>query len=368
MLSPERIEELRNTAEMIIEPLEDYILADVTRKVAAAGKFTSSTAYMIWRLKELGVNDAKIEKEIIKRLRIDNDKYKKLIEIAAKESFADDYLRLTGKTAKLEENTYLQRFLDSILNIYDDEHKNIVGTIGFIGPDGAFSDLTTAYRQAADYAFNMTSTGLLDYNTAVHNATRQMAKHGIVRVDYESGVKTEIGAAMRRDVMGGIGRLQEEISQRNAIELQTDGWEISAHFASAPDHEDIQGRRYTNEQYQKLNEGLKRRIGTLNCGHIAYPVMLNKSQPLYTETELREMKQQNAKGFSYEGKQMTKYEGTQLMRRCERRYRQLDREEITTIDAKTKEQIKTKKKMLKQKYMQLCKAGDFKPQYDRFRN
>ena len=80
------------------------------------------------------------------------------------------------------------------------------------------------------------------------------------------------------------------------------------------------------------------------------------------------MKQENAKGFNFEGKQMTKYEGTQLMRRCERRYRQLDRETITAIDEKTKQQIKTKKKQLKQKYMQLCEAGGFKPQYDRFRN
>lgn len=368
MLSPDRIDELRTAAEMITVPLEDYILADITKKVATAGRFTSSTAYMIWRLKELGVNDIKIKNELIKRLKINNEKYKKLIELAAAESYADDYLRITGKTAALKDNVYLSRYLDTVLSIYDNENKNIVGTMGFIGPDGAFSDLTTAYRQAADYAFNMTSSGLLDYNTAVHNATRQLASHGIVTIDYESGIKTELGAAMRRNVMGGIGRLQEEISQLNAVELQTDGWEISAHFASAPDHEDIQGKRYTNEQYRILNENLKRPIGTLNCGHIAFPVMLDKSKPLYTETELREMKQENAKGFSFEGKQMTKYEGTQLMRRCERRYRQLDRETITAIDEKTKQQIKTKKKQLKQKYMQLCEAGGFKPQYDRFRN
>ena len=76
MLSPDRIDELRTAAEMITVPLEDYILADIAKKVATAGKFTSSTAYMIWRLKELGVNDIKIKNELIKRLKINNEKYK----------------------------------------------------------------------------------------------------------------------------------------------------------------------------------------------------------------------------------------------------------------------------------------------------
>ena len=369
MLTPERIEELKTAADIITNPLEDYIISDIAAKVATAGRFTSSSSYLIWRLKVLGFNDKKLEKEIIKRLKINEKKYKELIKQAAEESFADDYLRITGKTKALEENKYLTRYLDSVMNIYDAEHKNIVGTMGFIAPDGKFSTLTTAYRQAADYAFNMTSSGLLDYNTAVHNATKQLATRGILTIDYDSGIKTELGAAMRRDVMGGIGKLQEEISNRNAVELGTDGWEISAHFACAPDHEPIQGKRYTNAEYKALNESLQRPIGTLNCGHIAFPVMLEDSKPLYSETELREMAHKNASGFNFEGKDMTEYQGTQLMRKCERKYRQLQRQDLVAKETNEDlhKQLKTKKQALRQKYGQLCKAGGFKPQYDRLR-
>ena len=42
-----------------------------------------------------------------------------------------------------------------------------------------------------------------------------------------------------------------------------EGWEISAHAASAPDHEPIQGLQYSDAEYTALNNSLVRRIGTL---------------------------------------------------------------------------------------------------------
>ena len=69
------------------------------------------------------------------------------------------------------------------------------------------------------------------------------------------------------------------------------GWEISAHACSAPDHEPIQGKQYSNAEYQALNGSLRRRIGTLNCGHSAHPILLGISRPQYTEKELQKLRQ-----------------------------------------------------------------------------
>ena len=40
---------------------------------------------------------------------------------------------------------------------------------------------------------------------------------------------------------------------------------------------------------------LVRRIGTLNCGHSAFPIILGVDSPQYTPEELEEMRQENEK-------------------------------------------------------------------------
>ena len=141
----------------------------------------------------------------------------------------------------------------------------------------------------------------MDYNTAVRNATRNIAKYGVRTIDYQSGVHRSLEAAVRGSIMGGLGLMQEQISQQNHDDMGADGWEISAHAASAPDHEPIQGRQYSDAEYTALNNSLVRRIGTFNCGHAAFPIILGVSKNQYTEKELEEFRTKNEEGITYQG-------------------------------------------------------------------
>jgi hypothetical protein len=120
-----------------------------------------------------------------------------------------------------------------------------------------------------------------------------------VSIDYESGIITSVEAAVRRNLMSALGTMQAEISQQNHDDLGCDGWEISAHGASAPDHEPIQGKQYTDAKYNALNRSLIRRIGTLNCGHAAFPIILGVNEPQYSAAELEQFRQANEKGVDY---------------------------------------------------------------------
>ena len=93
--------------------------------------------------------------------------------------------------------------------------------------------------------------------------------------------------ACRRYLMDQLGELDDEVQQVTHDELGCDGWEISAHLACAPDHEPYQGRQYSDAEYEKLNNSLQRRIGHLNCGHTASPIILGVNAPQYTEEQLR---------------------------------------------------------------------------------
>ena len=147
-----------------------------------------------------------------------------------------------------------------------------------------------------------------------------IGKHG-VSVAYASGVHTGLEAAVRRNIMGGLGLMTEQISQQNHDALGCNGWEISAHANSAPDHEPIQGLQYSDAAYEELNNSLVRRIGTLNCGHVASPIILGVTRPQYTAAELEQFRQDNEKGVTFEGRHYTGYEATQKQRRMERAIR-----------------------------------------------
>ena len=244
----------------------------------------------------------------------------------------------------------------------------MVQTLGFVGPNGQTLPLTQAYEQGCDFAFQKVASGAQDYNSAIREATRELAAKGIRTINYESGVHTSLEAAVRRNIMGGLGIMQEKISQQNHDDLGCDGWEISAHAASAPDHEPIQGRQYSDAEYTALNNSLVRRIGTLNCGHAAFPIVLGVNSPQYSPLELEQLRRENEKGIDYEGKHYTMYEATQRQRKLERAIRYRKRRILIDEAAGDKEQLaidQTKLVRLNDEYARFTKAAKLRSQRER---
>lgn len=236
------------------------------------------------------------------------------------------------------------------------------------GQYGHVQPLRDAYRQCMDYAFQQVFTGATDYNTAIRQATRNLADKGVRVIDYESGVHTSLEAAVRRNIMGGLGLMQEQISQQNHDEMGANGWEISAHAASAPDHEPIQGRQYSNEAFKRLNGSLKRRIGTLNCGHKEFPIILGVSEPQYTPAELEQMRQQNAKGVTIEGRHYSLYEATQMQRKMERSIRKQKKRILVDKATGDEEKLQidqTKLRMQNANYKKFSDAAGLRTQRER---
>lgn len=189
----------------------------------------------------------------------------------------------------------------------------------------------------------------------------------LVRKD-ESGVHTSLEAAVRSNIMGGIGIMQEQISKHNYEVLGCNGWEIIPHEASAPDHEPHQGKQYSNEEYTRLNNSLVRRIGTLNCGHAAFPIILGVNSPQYTPEELEAMHRENEEGITYEGKHYTLYEATQRQRNLERaardrKHRILIDEQLGDKDKLQQDQIRLQ--LIKQEYSRFSKAAGLPTQHAR---
>lgn len=168
--------------------------------------------------------------------------------------------------------------------------------------------------------------------------------------------------------MGGLGLMQEQIAKQNHDDLGCDGWEISAHAASAPDHEPIQGKQYSDAEYDALNNSLVRRIGTLNCGHVASPIILGVSSPQYTPEELEKFRKDNEKGVTVDGRHYTMYEATQMQRKLERSIRTQKRRILVDETTGDKDKLLTdqiKLQRLSQEYRRFSKAADLRTQEER---
>lgn len=325
MLTPAQINALSELSQQAMQPVIDFLLDDIARRISEAGQFTSSAAYQIWRTQALGVDRKAIEKELRKRLGVSQKELEKLLVQSAEVGYNFDMKGFGKKAIPFAENRSIQQIVEAAVKLADKDFRNITQTLGFCDPHGKPRELTDAYITSCDYAFNQVITGATDYNTAIRNATKNLAEKNIFSINYESGRCTSLEAAVRRNIMSGLGLMQEQISQQNHDAFGADGWEISAHAASAPDHEDIQGKQYTDKEYEELNNSLVRRIGTLHCGHAAFPIILGVNEPQYTPEQLQQFKDDNKKGVTYNGKHYTVYEATQKQRQIERAIRRQKR-------------------------------------------
>lgn len=369
MLTADEITALRDAATDLTQPIIEYLLKDIAERISAAGQFTSSAQYEVWKLQELGVSQKEIKKHLKKLLKVSNAELEKLLTQSAEAGYRYDMQALPHPDAiPFEENDWLQQIVSAAVRLAQDDMTNITQTLGMVDPYGNVQPLREVYRQCMDYAFMQVSTGATDYNTAVRQATKKLAEKGVRYIDYESGVHTSLEAAVRRNIMGGLGLMQEQISKRTHDELEADGWEISAHAASAPDHEPIQGRQYPDAEYEALNNSLVRRIGTLNCGHAAFPIIMGVSIPQYSDEELEKFRTENENGITYNGKHYTAYEATQRQRNLEatiRKYRRKILIDETTGDEKQLQADQIKFQRLNLEYDSFSKAAGLRKQYDR---
>jgi len=239
-----------------------------------------------------------------------------------------------------------------------------------------FKDIQQAYYEIIDRGILAISQGKETFQTEMRRIIKDVGGNGVVI--YESGRTRRLDSAVRMNLLDGIRQVSNETAQRFAEEYNADGIEISVHSNPAPDHADIQGRQFSNEEYEKLESGDiatdykgnkydgadKRHISEYNCYHKIFPIVLGVSKPEYTDKQLNDIRESNLSGFDFEGKHYTMYEGSQLQRRIETAIRKQKDTQIlarASGDTELVEQSQNKIRLLTSKYNDLCKASGLQP-------
>ncbi|ERL15476.1 phage capsid protein [Atopobium sp. BV3Ac4] len=166
----------------------------------------------------------------------------------------------------------------------------------------------------------------------MEDAVRALSDAGIETVDYKSGVKTTIDAAVRRHIVSQVSQAKAQILSDKCDEYDQDLVFVSAHFGARPSHAMWQGKVYsrsgTSDKYPSLDEGtgysgtgpfaaLGDRLCGVNCQHEMVPYMPGLSQL----PDLSFEKEQKRYGMTSE----EYYKATQKQRALERKVRKYKR-------------------------------------------
>lgn len=238
------------------------------------------------------------------------------------------------------------------------------------------------YRQAIDKAIIATNTGGADYNSMVRETVKQIGYAGM-QIQYPSGYHRRLDTAVRQNVVDGAKQITQEASKMVGEALGYNAIELSAHLASAPDHEPVQGRVFLLEQFERMQAGedftdadgnhyigFRRPIGEWNCMHLVRSFDTEYSNRRYTNAQLQKWADDNKKGCEINGKHYSLYDARQRLRQIETAIR---REKDAAIAAQAagddvlRQQCQQRIDKLYAAYRQAAKASGFKPRYDRAR-
>lgn len=322
--------------EEFIDPLEDLIretnneiIGIIARRIKSFDGLTPTDINKLANLSK--TKDLDEIKQLLAALTEKTEQeIQNIFEKSAKEN--DLLSKRLFEAKNIPQATYLSnKQLKSILERFMSETAkkvlNLSKTRAFV-IDGKVTDISKAYTNVINRAVYQASQGFTDYKTAMRRSIKELAQSGIQIVESDTGYTRRLDSQVRMNILDGLSQMNMAYYEQQGEEFGADGYEISAHALCAEDHLHIQGKQYTKEQYKAINSSLVRPIGTMNCRHVAYPILIGISEPAYTSNELNEIANKSTEQVAYtdllgEKKTVTRYQATQRQRQIETQIRRL---------------------------------------------
>ncbi|EGS9999063.1 minor capsid protein [Clostridium perfringens] len=331
-LTPEELKGIPEGFVKLFQELEDFIISDISRRIAKVGSLTDSAKLQVIRANEIGISIDSIKEKLEETLKISDEKLEVIFKEAGLYSISKENALYSvaglGEVSVLE-NTALKSIMYASIKQTSGELYNLTQSLGFaqkVNGKIVYKPIAKYYHDAMDLAVMQIKSGVTDYNTAIRQAINKLCESGIRYVDYESGVVNRIDTAVRRAVLTGSNQMTQKMTIKGMEEVGNDFVETTAHIGARPSHADWQGRVFCysgkSREYPPFVEstgyGTGAGLGGWNCRHSFYPFVPGISVRAYTDEMLANI---DPPPFKYNGKEYTYYEATQHQRYIERKIR-----------------------------------------------
>lgn len=407
MISDEVLEKVTERIVERLSILNTNILKHIGSKLDEIGTLKPTQAQQLIQTLKYGGDYEKIVKELSRVSKLNTKEIKEIFEEAAKNDyrFAKQFYDYRGiGYIPFEENITLQNEVKAIANITARRCAEMMtpralgfGMIDKKTGEVTFKGLKKAYYELLDEAVLSVSQGKESFDQAMTRQIKQMGSGGL-KVIYEStyinkdGVEVHntrrLDSAIRMNLKDSLRELHNETQAIFGEEFNADGVEISVHGNPAPDHELVQGKQFSNTEFNKFQndeqaisydgivfepefEGHDRRaISEYNCYHYTFSIVLGVSKPEYSNKQLQEIIDRNNEGFELDGKHYTRYEGTQMQRQLETKIReQKDIQIMAKASGQDDLVLNSQQKItqLTQKYKELSKVSGLPTKMERMK-
>lgn len=337
--TPELLDALPEDLAELFRALELVLLNEICSRLKAADELNEVTVQDIRALRSHGIDLKEIKKAIRETSGISKTKLDKLLGdvVARNQQYYTDLIDLAHITQPetLVDAAEVAAIRTQTLNTF----HNLTASMGFLVDAGrTMLPPAKAYQWALDSAALQVQSGAINYNQAIKTAVKELADSGLKVVDYESGHRDHVDVAVRRAVMTGVSQICSKYTEQSAEYLDTPYFEVSAHVGARDkpgpspwsSHKDWQGRVYSVRAgdiypsiYDVCGLGAVDGLEGANCRHRRFPWVEGVSERTYTDEQLEHI--DDGHGCTFDGKDYTAYEATQMQRRIERTVRKLKR-------------------------------------------
>ena len=385
-------EYLQNLPEPLMEiyrQLEEDIIKYICGQFRATGDANEKAIELIRQLQRGGLPLKEIEKRIRKALNLSETEFNRIFDgaIERNRAYYGDTLDKMGLLATPARTAALEAQEAAIYAQTLGELRNITRSLGFAvrGMGGTVipGTIQETYTRILDVALVKVQSGATGYQGAIREAIDSLARSGLQWIDYPTGWHNRVEVATRRAVMTGVGQLCNKYSDALREEIGTEFVEVSAHRGardkgSPPEnHKAFQGRCYHIGGDKTVNGvlypdfervtgiGTGPGLGGWNCRHKYTAFVPGIMERSYTDEELANI---DPPPFTFEGKEYSAYDATQMQRRLETAMRAQKRKMIgyeAAGDTEAYTAAKAKYNALSAKYTAFSKAAGLPEQRQR---
>ena len=395
MLQPDYFNYKSDRLIELYEQLQAFILKDITRRLLSAGEMTATADRLIWKLKQMGESQTKIEIKWRKMTGLAKKELRELLQDAVIASWKDD-------------NTILKRLLGyiprnplknpAVIRIMDAEYKKSLGEL---------ENLTrTTMKQSQTDLINMldeadlrVAAGVQSYSAAVCDILDRYAGRGIY-VDYPSGTRRTLEAAVRLCVVTSMNQTAAQVTNQYIVEGGIEYVLVSAHLGARvaqkgqpalASHADWQGKVYrirgSEPGYPNLLESTGYDIDPANgqgkvdnplglhgynCRHSHKPWDPRLRNPYVDENgNLKIDSEENKKRYELQQKQRAMERSLRAWKRKlivkEQEIAGVAETDVKEILQRDYDRMAYQLTQKNKAYNDFCKQNDLQPQYDRIK-
>ena len=318
MLTEQDFIKIEKQAIKIYQNLELQIIEEIATRIANYGYANTVVLNDIKIAQEMGF----LYQDIIKLVaEYNNTSYEKVAEI---------FNQAGAQTLKFDDKIYTEAGLNplpinqssSMVQILNSTIEKTAGNLQNLCMTTANTAQTQFYN-AINLSYMEVSTGVKSYTQSFIDALKTIVQQGAI-IEYPSGAKRSIESAVRMNIITGVNQTCGKLQELRANELGWDLMELTAHSGARPSHAEWQGKivsRSSKKGYLSLDDigyGEATGFKGINCRHDWYPYYKGSTKT-YTQEQLNKWKNEKV---TYNSKEYSKYEATQIQRRMERQIRQ----------------------------------------------